>query len=71
MDDEAPTKVALERAWTIYLAVHQDGIDPADARRCTLARHLQRKWEAGQTDAEDLTCSGLTFLSRLPSFQEE
>jgi hypothetical protein len=66
VDDEAPAKVALDRAWTVYLATHGD-VDSADARQCTLARYLQREWAAGQTNPDEVVCSGLMYLSRLPS----
>jgi hypothetical protein len=66
VDDGAVVKIALDRAWTVHLALHED-VDPADARRCTLARYLDRKLETGQTDPEELTCAGLAFLSRPPS----
>lgn len=57
MDDEMllPT-VAANRAWTLYLAVHDD-VDPLDARRCTLERYLRQRWQAGECNAEELTCS--------------
>ena len=64
VDDEFPPRVAVERAWTIYLAAHAD-VDAADHRRCTLERHLRDRWQAGESDPEELTCSGLSYLCRL------
>ena len=64
MDDESPPRVAADRAWTIYLAAHAD-VDAADHRRCTLERYLHGRWQAGESDPEELTCSGLSYLSRL------
>jgi hypothetical protein len=63
MVDEGPLRNAVATAWTVYLATHRD-IDVADDRRCLLERHLQRKWENSQSDAEVLVCSGLAYLDR-------
>jgi hypothetical protein len=41
-------------------------VDVADDRRCLLERHLQRRLEAGQSETEVVTCSGLAYLDRLP-----
>ena len=64
MDDEFPPRVAADRAWTVFLAAHAD-VDAADHRRCTLKRYLRGKWQAGESDPEELTCLGLSYLSRL------
>jgi hypothetical protein len=48
-----------------YLATHRD-VDVADGRRCLLERHLQGRLEASQSETEELTCSGLAYLDRLP-----
>ena len=64
MDLEFPPRVAVDRAWTIYLAAHAD-VDAADYRRCTLDRYLHGRWQAGERDPEELTCSGLSYLWRL------
>ena len=63
MSDELPPRDALDRAWTIYLAAHAD-VDPADHRRCTLERYLFDRWHAGESDPEELTCLGLSYLGR-------
>ncbi|MEY9136778.1 hypothetical protein ABIF50_009733 [Bradyrhizobium diazoefficiens] len=47
------------------LARHRD-VDAADTRRYLLERHLQGKWEARVSDAEELTGFGLAYLERLP-----
>ena len=63
MVDEVLRK-AVDTAWTVYLATHRD-VDVADGRWCLLERHLQAM-EAGQSEIEALTCSGLAYLDRLP-----
>jgi hypothetical protein len=66
MVDEVPLRKAIDTAWTVYLATHRD-VDVADGRRCLLERHLQRSWaEASQSETEELTCSGLAYLDRVP-----
>ncbi|KRR06583.1 hypothetical protein CP49_26900 [Bradyrhizobium valentinum] len=62
MVDEVLRK-AVDTAWTVYLATHRD---VADGRRCLLERHLRGKLEASQSETEELTCSGLAYLDRLP-----
>jgi hypothetical protein len=47
------------------LATHRD-VDVADGRRCLLERYLQGRLEASQCEIEELTCSGLAYLDRLP-----
>jgi hypothetical protein len=63
MVDEVLRK-AVDTAWTVYLATHRD-VDATDDRRCLLERHLQGM-EASQSETEELTCSGLAYLDRLP-----
>ena len=63
MVDEVLRK-AVDRAWTVYVATHRN-VDLADGRRCLLERHLQGM-EASQNETEELTCSGLAYLDRLP-----
>ena len=63
MNDESPLKIAIDRAWTVHLATHKD-VDPSDPRRCSLERHLTGKWQAGESDPEELTCQGLFYLAR-------
>lgn len=65
MDDELLLRQAVDTAWTVYLRMHSE-VDAADARRCTLARHVERRWQAGEHEPEELTCSGLSYLSRVP-----
>ena len=66
MDDKFPLRVAVDQAWTVHLATHTD-IDAADPRRCSLERYLSERWEAGESDPEELTCRGLSYLARLRS----
>ena len=56
---------ATEQAWSIYLA-RNDTVAPDDGRRCSLDRFVRERWQAGETDLDELTCSGLSFRSRLP-----
>ncbi|MCK1730045.1 MULTISPECIES: hypothetical protein [unclassified Bradyrhizobium] len=58
-------KQAVDAALTFYRTMHGD-VHPADERRCLLERHLQRTCETREVDADELTCSGITFLERLP-----
>jgi hypothetical protein len=67
MVDEVPTRKAVDTAWAVYLATHRD-VDAADSRRCLLERHLQGRFEAAQ-GTEELTCSGLAYLDRIPEDQ--
>ena len=64
MVDESPLKIAVDRAWAVHRATHDD-VDRDDYRRCSLERHLASKWQAGESDAEELTCQGLTYLAHL------
>ena len=64
MDDECSLKTAVDRAWTVHLATHND-VDAADPRRCSLERYLSEKWRSGESDPEELTCCGLSYLDRL------
>ena len=63
MRDEVRT--AVHAAWTVYLATHRD-VDARDGRRCLLERNMQGSSDARQSDAEELTCSGLAYLERFP-----
>src|ERR1700739_559657 len=58
-------RTAVHTVWSLYLAKHR-GVDAADSRRCLLERHLQGRWEARVSDAEELTGFGLAYLERLP-----
>jgi hypothetical protein len=66
MDEEFPLRVAVDQAWTVHLAAHED-VDAADSRRCSLERYLRGKWQAGERDPDELTCCGLSYLARLGS----
>jgi hypothetical protein len=63
MINEGLLREAVDTAWTVYLATHRD-VDVADGRRCLLERYLQGRLEASAP--EELTCSGLAYLDRLP-----
>ena len=65
MVDDVPLRTAVVTVWSLYLAKHRD-VAAADTCRCLLERHLQRRWEAHVSDAEELTGFGLAYLERLP-----
>ena len=65
MVDQDPLRKAVYTAWSIYVTIHPD-VDVTDGRQCLLERHLQRRLEASQGGTEELTCSGLAYLDRLP-----
>jgi hypothetical protein len=65
MVDDGPLRRAIGTAWSVYRAKHR-GVDPADSRRCLLERHLQRRREACEIDAEGLMGLGIAYLERLP-----
>ena len=64
MNDQVALQVAVERAWTVHLATHKN-IDANDSRRCSLARYLGERWQAGESDPDALTCDGLSYLARI------
>ena len=65
MVDDVQLRTAVHTVWSLYLAKHRD-VDASDTRRCLLERHLQGRWEARVSDAEELTGFGLAYLERLP-----
>jgi hypothetical protein len=71
MDEDSTLKVAVQRAWNLHLATHDD-VDASDQRRCSLEGYLSRKWQAGESDPEELACCGLSyqrarrFVSQVP-----
>ena len=64
MVDDVPVRTAVHTVWSLYLAKHR-GV-AADSRRCLLERHLQGRWEARVSDADELTGFGWAYLERLP-----
>jgi hypothetical protein len=66
MAEEDLLRQAVDTAWTLYRAAH-DNVHESDERRCLLERHLQQRWRAGEHDPEELTCAGLTILERILS----
>ena len=66
MSDDSLLKSAVDRAWAVHLATHDD-VDAADERRCSLERYLSGKWRSGESDPDELTCHGLAYLDRLGS----
>jgi hypothetical protein len=65
MSDGVPLRKAVDTAWAVYLATHRD-VDVADGRRCLLERHLQGRSEISHSETEELACSGLAYLDRIP-----
>ena len=66
MADEYLLRQAVDRAWTLYRAAHND-VHESDDRRCLLERHLRQRWQARENDPEELTCAGLAYLERVLS----
>jgi len=65
--EEAPVlQRAAQATWAIYVAMHP-GADTADERQCSLTRHLQSRLQAGENNVEELICSGLAYLDRVPT----
>jgi hypothetical protein len=64
MVDDGPLRAAVNTAWSVYRARHRE-VDAADSRRCLLERHLQRRREARESDAEELTDFGIAYLELL------
>ncbi|MGV7219454.1 hypothetical protein [Bradyrhizobium sp. UFLA05-112] len=62
---DVPLRAAVDTVWSLFRAKHRE-VDAADRRRCLLERHLQGRWEARVSDAEELTGFGLAYLERLP-----
>ena len=69
MKDSSLYVRATQQAWAIYLA-RNNTVAPEDERRCTLERFVRERWQVGETDFYELTCSGLSFLSRLQVLPE-
>lgn len=65
MVDDGSVRTAVDAAWSVYRSRHRD-VDAADARRCLLERHLQRRREAREHGAEELTGFGIGYLELLP-----
>jgi hypothetical protein len=61
---------AAQQAWSIFLERHST-VASNDARRSALERFLRQRSEATNADLDELTCSGLTFLSRVDDAMEE
>ena len=65
MAEELILRQAVETAWSVFLATHGN-VDVADQRRCSLSRHLEARQQAGENSTEELICSGLAYLDRVP-----
>jgi hypothetical protein len=64
MTEPSVVEIAFERAWRVYLMMH-DHIDRNDARREALVSHIRALWREGQGDSESLAVAGLKFLRQL------
>jgi hypothetical protein len=59
---------AIDTAWTVYRATHDD-VHELDERRCLLERYLKQILQARETEEvtiANLACAGLAYLERLP-----
>jgi hypothetical protein len=65
---EGLVALALNTAWSVYL-VRNSGVHPDDARRCNLEKYLEHRFQAGETDVDDLAADGLAYLRRLDFYQ--
>jgi len=63
--EELILRQAVQTAWSVYLATHGD-VDNADQRRCSLSRHLEARLQADENNTEELACTGLAYLDRVP-----
>ncbi|MBR0827218.1 hypothetical protein JQ596_16935 [Bradyrhizobium manausense] len=66
MVNEIAVRRAAETAWTVYRSTHPE-VDAQDSCRCLLERHLHRRWEERESDAEELAGFGLAYLHGLPT----
>lgn len=64
MEDNVGGRTAVERAWAVHLATHEE-VDPADGLRCS--RYLNGRCQAGESDPDELTCHGLAYPNRFRS----
>ncbi|KRQ99828.1 hypothetical protein [Bradyrhizobium valentinum] len=64
MADPDIVETACTRAWSVYLLINR-GLDENDARRALLKRFIQKRWEAGNSEAELLAVEGLKYLKSL------
>jgi hypothetical protein len=55
-----------DRAWSLYLMMNS-AVDENDQRRSTLHRFIQKRYEAGERDFDELVTSGLVYLRKLDS----
>lgn len=51
---------------SVYVATHP-AADREDQRQCSLSRHLEARMQAGEKNVEELVCSGLAYLHRVPA----
>ena len=65
MVDDVLLRTAVHTVWSLHLTKRRD-VDVRASRRCLLERHLQGRWEAGVSDAEELMGFDLAYLDRLP-----
>jgi hypothetical protein len=68
MADDNAANLAFERAWSVYLLIHND-VNEHDERRTTLERFIRKNCEAGESDPETLTVGGLAYLKKLDQLE--
>ena len=69
MADKLVLGQAVDTAWTVYRATHDD-VHELDERRSLLERPLKQMLQAREAEEvkiADLACAGLTYLERLPT----
>jgi hypothetical protein len=65
MEEDPLVQRAVQVTWAIYVTMHPE-VDTADDRQCSLTRYLQSRLQAGENNVEELVCSGLAHLDRVP-----
>jgi len=67
MADKFALRQAVDTAWTVYRAAHDD-VHELDERRCLLERHLEERWKTRVNDTEAVACAGLAYLELLETW---
>jgi hypothetical protein len=65
---EGPNEIAA-RVWSTYLMLHAD-VDENDQRRASLARYINKRYEAGDRDEDELIMAGLVYLRMLNTMRD-
>ena len=67
MADKLVLGQAVDTAWTVYRATHDD-VHELDERRRLLERYLEERWKGRENATEAVTCAGLAYLQRLETW---